>query len=57
MPCLTLARAGGIDATPHELFWNDCRTAGRIVLKFCIAYGASFAQLLEGNLTGSGQVT
>ena len=48
----------GVDATPpHEFFWNGFRTAGRIALKFCIAYGASFAQLLAKKLTGSGQVT
>ena len=53
----TLARAGGLDATPHEFFWNDFRTAGRIALKICIAHGAFFAQLLEKKiLTGSGQV-
>ena len=31
--------------------------AGRIALKVCIAYGASFAQLLAKKLTESGQVT
>ena len=36
---------GGGDATPHEFFWNSFRTAWWIVLKFCIVYGASFAQL------------
>ena len=54
---LTLARTGGGgDATPHEFFWNGRRAAGRIALKFCIAYGTSFAQLLANKLTGSGQV-
>ena len=28
-----------------RFFYNDRRTGGRIALKFCIAYGASFAQL------------
>ena len=41
-PC----RGGGVDAPPHEFFWNGFRTAGRIVLKFRIAYGSSVAQLL-----------
>ena len=56
---LALARAGGVDATPppNEFFWNGFRTAGRIAPKFCIAYGASFAQLLAKKMTGSGQVT
>ena len=42
---LTLARTGGggADATSHEFFRNGRRTARRIALKFCIAYGASFA--------------
>ena len=44
---LTLARArGGGDANPHELFWNGRRTAERIAMKFCVAYRASFEQLL-----------
>ena len=42
---------------PMRFLWNGRRTAGRIALKFCTAYGVSFAQLLEKNLTGSGQVT
>ena len=55
---LTLARAGGgVDETPHEFFWNGFRAAGRIALKFCTTYKASFAQLLGKKLTGSGQVT
>ena len=57
---LTLARAGGggVDATPHEFFWNGFRNAVRIALKFCKAYGTSFAQLLtKKKLTGPGQVT
>ena len=41
----------------HEFFWNGRRTAGRIALIFCTAYGVSFAQLLAKELTGSGQVT
>ena len=41
---VTLARAGGGVTHPHEFFfWNCRRTAGRILLTFCIAYGASFA--------------
>ena len=48
---LTLARIRGVDATPppHEFFWNGRQTAWRIALKFCTAYGASFAQLLTKN--------
>ena len=44
---LTLALAGGVDATPLEIFCDARRTMKRIVLKFCIAYGASVAQLLK----------
>ena len=57
---LTLASAGGgVGAPPPDefFFWNGRRTAGRIALKFYIAYGASFAQLLAKKMTGSGQVT
>ena len=45
---LTLARSGGVDATPPWVFlnWTGRHTVWRIVLKFSIAYGASFAQLL-----------
>ena len=48
---LTLARTGGggLMQPPHEFFWNGRRTAGRIALKFCTAYEASFAQLLAKN--------
>ena len=44
--CLTLAHAdgGGSMQPPWVFFWYSLRTAGRIALKFCIAYGASFAQ-------------
>ena len=41
---LTLASA----APPPEFFWNGRQTAG-IALKFCIANGESFAQLLAKN--------
>ena len=57
---LTLARAWGVDATPHEFFWNGFRTAERITLTFCIADGASFAQLLAKNdqvMLGHGAMT
>ena len=59
---LTLARAGGGGwcnlRPPHEFFWNGHRTAGRIAMKFCIAYLTSFVQrLVKTKLTGSGQVT
>ena len=56
---LTLALAGGgVDATPWGFFFCDApRTMRRVVVKFCIAYGASFAQLLVKILTGSCQVT
>ena len=43
---LTLTLAGGVDATSLRFFCDARRTMGRIVLKFCIAYEASFAQLL-----------
>ena len=33
----------------------DVEPYGRIALKFCIAFGESFAQLLAKILTGSGQ--
>ena len=39
-------RGVGGDATPHDFFSNGRRTAVLITLKFCTAYGASFAQLL-----------
>ena len=45
---LTLDRAGGVNLMPSLRlwgFWNDCRTAWRIVLKFSRANGTSFAQL------------
>ena len=38
-------------------FWNGFRTAGLIALKLCIAYGASFAQLMAKKMIGLGQVT
>ena len=45
-----------IDATPpHEFFWAGRHIVWRIVLKFSIAYGASFAQLLVKK-NWSGQV-
>ena len=31
---------------PMSSFWNGRRTSGRNTLKFCIAYGAAFVQLL-----------
>ena len=37
---------GEVDANPHEFFWAGRHTIWRIALKFSIAYGASFAQLL-----------
>ena len=45
---LTLARAGGVDATPPPLrfFLDARRTVRRSALKLGIAYGASFAHLL-----------
>ena len=39
-----------------SFFCDASRTMRRIVLKFCIAHGASFAQLLVKKLTGSCQV-
>ena len=41
---------------PKTFFWNGRRTAGQKALKFCIAHGESFAQLLRKFLTGSCQV-
>ena len=44
-------RGGGMQ--PHEFFFRNCRrTAGLIALKFCITYGASFAQCLAKKLAG-----
>ena len=44
---LTLARSGGgVDATPHEFVWAGRHTVWRFALKFSIAYGTSFAQLV-----------
>ena len=44
---LTLAHVGGGLVQPPLRFFCDApRTMRRIVLKFCTAYGASFAQLL-----------
>ena len=55
---LTLARSGGLMQPPHEFFWAGRHTVWRIVLKFSIAYGASFSELLvKKKLVGSGQVT
>ena len=47
---------GGVDATPpHEFFWAARQTVWSIMLKFSIAYGVSFAQLLVKKIW-SGQV-
>ena len=46
---------GGLMQPSHEFFWAGRRTVWRIVLKFSIAYGASFAQLLVKKIW-SGQV-
>ena len=43
---------GGCNPPPHELFWNGCQTTGQITMKFCTAYGVSFAQLLGKKLLG-----
>ena len=43
---LTLALAGGGCPPPLRFFCDAPRTMRRIVLKFCIAYGTSFAQRL-----------
>ena len=49
---------GGWCNPPHEFFWAGRHTVWRIVLKFSIADGASFSQLLvKKKLVGSGQVT
>ena len=47
----------GVDATPHAFFWAGRHTVWRIALKFSIAYGASFAQILVKKMVWSGQVT
>ena len=48
----------GVMQPPHEFVWAERHTVWRIVLKFSINYGASFAQLLvKKNLVGSCQVT
>ena len=48
----------GVDAPPPPSFFAMHAEMCRIVLKFCIAYGASRAQLLvKKKLTGSCQVT
>ena len=53
-PC----RGGGLMQPPHEFFWAGRHTVWRIVLKFSIANGTSFAELLvKKNFVGSGQVT
>ena len=39
---------GGVDATP-EVFCNASQTVRQMMLTFCIAYRASFVQLLEKN--------
>ena len=46
---------GGLMQPPHEFFWAGRHTVWRIALKFSIAYGASFAQLLVKKIW-SGQV-
>ena len=57
---LTLALAGG-SMRPPEIFCDASRTMRRIVLKFCIAYGESFAQLLvktfDRVMSGHGAMT
>ena len=58
---LTLALAGGGRCDPPELFGDARRTMSRIVLKFYIAYRASFAQLLvikcDRVMSGHGAMT
>ena len=59
---LTLALAGGgVDAPPPEVFCDARRTMRQIVLKACIAYRASFAQLLVKSfdrvMSGHGAMT
>ena len=55
-------KGGGVDATTPLKFFRDApRTMRRIVLKFCIAYGASFAHLLvkkiDWVMSGHGAMT
>ena len=51
-------RGGLMQPPPHEFFWAARQTVWSIMLKFSIAYGASFAQLLvKKKLVRSGQVT
>ena len=55
---LTLVLAGkGSMQPPRNCFCDARRPMSRIVLKFCIAYEASCAQLLLKKMTGSYQVT
>ena len=49
-------RGVNASATP-QFFCDECQTISRIVLKFSIASGASFVQLLVKNIFGSCQVT
>ena len=59
-PKLTLAgtgEGGGEMQHPREVIYNGRRSTQRLKLKFCIANGASFAQLLTKKVTGLGQVT
>ena len=37
-------------------FWSGLRTAEQIMLKFCVAYVASIAELLQKKVIESGQV-
>ena len=52
-------RGGGVMRPSLRFIFCDARrTMSRIVLQFCIVYGASFAQLLvKKKMTGSCQVT
>ena len=57
MACVIPRQCRGVDTTPMSFFWNDHRTAAEIALKFCMAYGATFQQLLVKKMSRSDQVT
>ena len=53
----TLASVGGSDASLSMSFFNGRQTAGRVALKICRPYVASFEQLGKEMLTGTDRTT